>query len=78
MLQVKLPVVDTLHLQSTNCNKFATGVGNNDTSNSKLKDSAGEKQREEGTTRAFFHDYYKHNSAPVQYKVVSKSVHLLG
>jgi len=26
MLQVKLPVVDTLHPQSTNCNKFATGV----------------------------------------------------
>lgn len=26
MLRVKPPVIDTLHLQSTSCNKFATGV----------------------------------------------------
>jgi len=44
MLQVKLPFVDTLHLQSTNCNKFAMGVGNNDTGDSKLMTVPGKKE----------------------------------
>jgi len=57
MLQVKLPVVDTLHPQSTNCNKFATGVQGTTIQVTQNGDSAREERRGKGTTRAFSCDF---------------------